>query len=47
MLLDLKIKVRKIILAIYAKRYGINHNKTQLESKKLDELINKYYEKHG
>lgn len=40
----MKIKYRKIILALYAKKYGINHEKTQKESQKLDVLINKYYE---
>ena len=44
MLLKLRIKIRKLILAIYAKRFGINHLKTQKESQKLDILINKYYE---
>ncbi len=44
MLLNIKIKYRKIILAIYAKKYGINHKKTQKQSQKLDVLVNKYYE---
>ena len=42
--MNIRIKCRKIILAIYAKKYGINHEKTQKESQKLDILINKYYE---
>lgn len=44
MLLNFKIKIKKLILAIYAKKYGINHEKTQKQSEKLDSLINKYYE---
>ena len=44
MLIKVRIKIRKLILAIYAKKYGINHLKTQKESQKLDILINKYYE---
>ena len=47
MLLNLRIKCRKLILAVYAKIYGINHKKTQKQSIKLDILINKYYERHS
>lgn len=46
MLLNFRIKCRKLILAIYAKVYGINHKNTQKQSEKLDVLINKYYERH-
>lgn len=46
MLLNFRIKCRKLILAIYAKVYGINHENTQKQSKKLDVLVNEYYERH-
>ena len=45
MLLNLRIKYRKKILNKYAKKYGLNHKKTQEQSFKLDKLINEYYEK--
>ena len=47
MLLILRIKYRKIILAIYAKLYGINNKKTQGQSIKLDKLVNEYYKRHS
>ena len=43
MILNLRIRYRKIKLNIFTIKCGLNHEKTQKESEKLDKLINKYY----